>query len=231
MEAPPAVSWHVARQGISTQERPLVLKVSGSKGPGALDTLIVAVFHGDEPESMALAEAFWERYITGALMLPTNRRVGVISCLNPDGLAHQCRTTTRGVDLNRNFPTKDWREAGQDTPYYSGPSSASEPETRFLLSVLTEYAPKKVVTIHTPYNVLNFDGPAEALSEAMAACNHMPVETDIGYPTPGSFGTYLGKERHVPVVTLELPEGPAFTPEVKEQNIAALVAAVQFSVG
>lgn len=226
-----SLSWSVAHQGLSYQERPLVLYVCGPKQPKRLDTLIIGAFHGDEPESKALAEAFWTRLIMGELDVPTSRRVGVIACLNPDGVAHGTRTTSQGVDLNRNFPTKDWREEGRDTPYYSGPCTASEPETRFLLSVLTEYAPQKIVTLHTPYNVLNFDGPAEALAEAMAEHNHMPVETDIGYPTPGSFGTYVGKERHIPVVTLELPEGPAFTPEVKAQNMAALVAAIQFTVG
>ena len=34
--------------------------------------------------------------------------------------------------------------------------------------------------------------------------NHDPITRRIGYPTPGSLGTYAGKERHVPVITLEL---------------------------
>lgn len=226
----PPLAWYVAHQGMSARERSLVLNVCGPREHKGLDTLVIGVFHGDEPESKALVEAFWTRLVSGKLSVEPNRRVGVIPCLNPDGLAHHTRTTSRGVDLNRNFPTKDWRESGKDTPYYNGPTSASEPETRFLLSVLTEFAPKKVIAVHTPYNVLNFDGPAEALAQAMAQYNAMPVETDIGYPTPGSFGTYVGKERHIPVVTLELPEGSAFTPAVLDQNIAALVAAVQFTV-
>ena len=32
------------------------------------------------------------------------------------------------------------------------------------------------------------------------------VEESIGYPTPGSFGTYCGIERNIPTITLELPE-------------------------
>ena len=33
-----------------------------------------------------------------------------------------------------------------------------------------------------------------------------PAEGSIGYPTPGSFGTYCGVERNIPTITLELDE-------------------------
>ena len=41
-----------------------------------------------------------------------------------------------------------------------------------------------------------------------AACG-WPARGDIGYPTPGSFGSWLGVDRALPVLTLELPAGPA----------------------
>ena len=31
-----------------------------------------------------------------------------IPCLNPDGMSKNTRTNSNGVDLNRNFPTKNW---------------------------------------------------------------------------------------------------------------------------
>ena len=33
-----------------------------------------------------------------------------------------------------------------------------------------------------------------------------PIEESIGYPTPGSFGTYAGVERNIPIITLEMDE-------------------------
>lgn len=33
-----------------------------------------------------------------------------------------------------------------------------------------------------------------------------PVEESIGYPTPGSFGTWAGVEKGIPTITLELDE-------------------------
>ena len=45
-------------------------------------------------------------------------------------------------------------------------------------------------------------GPS-ALGRHLAARSGLPLTGDIGYPTPGSFGTWCG-ERGLPVVTLEL---------------------------
>jgi protein MpaA len=39
----------------------------------------------------------------------------------------------------------------------------------------------------------------------MERYNGYPVVTSMGYPTPGSFGTWAGIERNIPTVTLELP--------------------------
>ena len=32
------------------------------------------------------------------------------------------------------------------------------------------------------------------------------MESSIGYPTPGSFGTWAGVEKKIPTITLELDE-------------------------
>jgi protein MpaA len=45
------------------------------------------------------------------------------------------------------------------------------------------------------------------LAELLAKYNGYPVTGDIGYPTPGSFGTWAGVEAGIPVITLELPRG------------------------
>ncbi len=38
-----------------------------------------------------------------------------------------------------------------------------------------------------------------------------PVQKDIGYPTPGSFGTYAGVERDIPVITVEVDENELYS--------------------
>jgi len=218
--------WVELHQGLSTEGRFISFYVSNPPGGSSfvLDTLILGVFHGDEPESGQLTAAFLER------MRPVDLQsvlVGVVPIVNPDGLQAQQRGNARGVDLNRNFPTLDWTEMNVDTPYYSGPSAGSEPETQFILKLLEQYPPQKIVSVHTPYQVINYDGPAGDLAQAMALCNGYPVVSDIGYETPGSFGTYCGKERGIATVTLELPEKD-FDGRVLTDNLNALKEAVKF---
>lgn len=134
-----------------------------------------------------------------------------IPCLNPDGLQNNTRTNANGVDLNRNFPTKNWGEdtsqAG-DNPddYYGGKSPASEIETQFVIDIIEKYKPKLILTLHAPYKIVNYDGPAKEIAQKISDIIGYPVEESIGYPTPGSFGTYCGVERNIPTITLELDE-------------------------
>ena len=44
------------------------------------------------------------------------------------------------------------------------------------------------------------------ISEKISGIIGYPVEKSIGYPTPGSFGTWAGIERKIPTITLELDE-------------------------
>ena len=61
--------------------------------------------------------------------------------------------------------------------------------------------------VHAPFACVNYDGPAAEWAEAIAASCGWPARADIGYPTPGSLGSWLGLDRGLPVITLELPAG------------------------
>ncbi len=226
MQHAPARAWINKEKAQSREGRDIQLVVSEDNPKLRLDTLILGVFHGDEREAALLASEFLIRYSPADFQ---GHPVGMIPVLNPDGFARHQRVNAENVDLNRNFPTRDWAPLNEDTIYYSGPSAGSEPETQFVLQLLERYQPQKILTLHTPYKVINFDGPARGLAEAMAAHNGYPVVEDIGYSTPGSFGTYTGKERHIPTITLELPE-ENFDEQTLNANLAALKAAVFYSM-
>lgn len=162
--------------------------------------LLIGVFHGDEPQGEFLIKKFIETKIT-----PCKNKTLIIPCLNPDGKALGTRQNSNGVDLNRNFPTKN-RKMLEDKHYFCGETPASEIETRFIIDVLEKYKPDFILSLHAPYRVVNYDGDAKSYAEKLSEITGYPVEEDIGYETPGSFGTYAGKERNIPTITLELPE-------------------------
>ena len=172
--------------------------------------LVVGVVHGDEPQG----EELINRYLSevedpGMLFIP---------CLNPDGKVLGTRVNSNGVDINRNFPTKNWEHSKKDN-YYGGDFPKSEIETRFLIEVIEEYKPSVILTLHTPYKIVNYDGPAREISDTISKIIGYPVEESIGYPTPGSFGTYAGVERNIPTITLEMDEDESISllyPKVKK---------------
>lgn len=158
--------------------------------------LVVGVVHGDEPQGEDLINKYLSETSSGMLFIPS---------LNPDGKQLGRRTNSNGVDINRNFPTKNWELTEKDN-YFGGESPASEIETKFLINVIEEYKPKLILTLHTPYKIVNYDGPAKEVSEKISEIISYPVEESIGYPTPGSFGTYAGVEKNIPTITLEMDE-------------------------
>jgi protein MpaA len=201
----------------SVQNRPIEGVFFGPESPKQLNTLFIGVFHGDEGNSDDLLQRlithFEQGKFAGEPIDFEHHPVLIVPTLNPDGLASGSRVNANQVDLNRNYPTPDWQEDNQNSPYYSGSSPASEPETRLVMALIEKYQPKKIVTVHCPYKVLNFDGPARALADAVAAESGYEVVESIGYPTPGSFGTYAGVIRQIPVLTLELPPNPWDVPD------------------
>jgi protein MpaA len=221
----------------SVQNRPIDGVFFGPEKITRLDTLFIGVFHGDEEISADLLNRWLEHLQAGQFAKEpidfTQKPILIIPVLNPDGLLADTRMNANGVDLNRNYPTPEWKEENQDTIYYSGKSAGSEPETKLVMELIETYQPQKIITVHSPYKVLNFDGPSKALAETMAKESGYSVVEDIGYPTPGSFGTYAGKIRQIPVVTVELPpnpdeEGGESLEQVWRDNWASLEAAVRF---
>ena len=173
--------------------------------------LVIGVFHGDEPQGKYLID----KYLTTSKSLISRGDKSYtaifIPCLNPDGMQLNRRTNANEVDLNRNFPTKNWGEdtskAGSNPAnYFGGPSPASEIETKFVVDIIEKYNPKLIISLHAPYKIVNYDGPAEEIAQKISDIIGYPVEASIGYPTPGSFGTYCGVERNIPTITLELDE-------------------------
>ena len=167
-----------------------------SLGAGPRTILIAATIHGDEHAGTPLVREL-ERHLREHPELLTGRRVVLVPVVNPDGFERKRRRNANGVDLNRNFPTANFR-AGRS----GGPEPLSEPESTALFRLIEEVAPVAAVSIHQPLGCIDYDGPGEELARAMAATCSLPVRR-LG-ANPGSLGSWLGVERGVPIVTLEL---------------------------
>ena len=216
----PGLPWQMV--GSSVEGRPIY---AAEFGYGSRTTLILAAIHGDEPLSAKVAVRLALELSRMRSVLQDNRVV-VVPIVNPDGYVPGRRANAVGVDLNRNFPTRDWGGASLREKDFPGLSPASEPETRTVLALIERCRPDKILSIHTPLRVNNYDGPqSESLALSMETHNRYPVSGYIGYPTPGSLGTWAGIERDVATVTLEIPEG---TFETRwNENKWALIAAVR----
>ncbi len=174
---------------------------------GRCTLLVFAAIHGEEPETTyALSRAL--RQIEDPL-----EHSAVVLAANPDGLVRGTRGNARGVDLNRNFPSNDWQpmpvthrstiEDQSDVLLSTGTHAASEAETRALLSLIADLKPDAVVALHAPLACID-DANDSALGRRLAERTGMPLVRDVGYPTPGSFGSW-GFDNGVPVVTYEFP--------------------------
>ena len=184
--------------GRSSRGRPIP---AGRFGPPGPTLLVVGGVHGNEESSVAAALELCRWLDTH----PPGQGVLVLPALNPDGVVAGTKNSATDVDLNRNFPARNFRTEHQPG-YNPGPAPQSEPETRALVALI-DGAVTGVVAIHAPFACVNYDGPAEAWAEAIAASCGWPARADIGYPTPGSLGSWLGLDRGLPVITLELPAG------------------------
>ena len=186
------------------------IELYGEKG--FHNILIIGVFHGDEPQGKFLIDEYLKN--NSENLVNKKNSLLFVPCLNPDGMKENVRVNSNGVDLNRNFPTKNWGlNQGENatcddsrTLYYGGTSAGSEIETQFVINIIEKYEPKVILTFHAPYKVVNYDGPAKEIAEKISGIMKYPTEESIGYPTPGSFGTYCGVERYIPTITLELAE-------------------------
>lgn len=213
--------------GESVKGQPIVATVFND---GPRPVLILGGIHGDEPTSVDLTRNLIE-LLKHDVSLAGGKSVAIIQVANPDGYAANRRTNAHGVDLNRNFPASNYGAVMQTkTPHGRyGTEAASEPETRALLCALDSFNPRLIISIHSISDhreCNNYDGPAMDVAQKMSALNGYPVKDNIGYPTPGSMGTFCGIDRQIPMITLELPRGGSGV-EAWSRNKDALIAAIK----
>ena len=157
-------------------------------------------------------------------------RLVIVPLANPDGFLRDRKTRVngRGVDLNRNLPTRDWyfkawklwkSRYNKDRRRFPGAESNSEPENQFLVHMFYRYRPDKIISIHSPLNFIDLDYADHSASKttqnfrnvhenAKTLATQVSKRSKVSYKNyrtfPGSLGRF-GDEWKIPIFTLELP--------------------------
>src|SRR5438132_1302254 len=190
---------------------------------GSAEIVVIASVHGDEAETTVVVSEALRCIRRGDL------QAAVILCGNPDGMLRGTRGNGKGVDLNRNFPTSNW---SPDPVYYKtrandardialspGAEPAAEPATRALLSLLAQLKPRAVVSLHAALACID-DAGGSHLGRQLAARCALPLMTEIGYPTPGSMGTWATEQGSI-LVTWELEAASLY--DLKDRHVPILI--------
>lgn len=183
--------------GYTSQSLPIPAYKYGSHGH---HILIIGGVHGDEIEGIQCAYAINDRFMKD---FPYQYQVTVVPCLNVDGMLAKTRKNGNSVDLNRNLPTLDWTNVAAKESYYPGTGANSEPENKALTQYIEETKPKFILSLHSWIPLLNINGDCKKIAGIISSITGYKITDDIGYPTPGSLGTYTGIERSIPTLTYE----------------------------
>jgi protein MpaA len=214
--------WNLVRR--TAKGTPLIWTTFGEEKTAAAEntTLILCGVHGDEITPVKFC---WDLLRELKLNHTFEDKLVVVAPLvSPDSflVPRPSRTNAAGVDVNRNFPTGDWKAEAikrwtnnyrKDRRKYPGPHAASEQETIFQMNLIKRYKPNKIISVHAPLTLLDYDGPslrAEKGKPAKELLEQMSQKSSgykvSNYPIfPGSLGNWAGKENHIPTYTLELP--------------------------
>jgi len=170
--------------------------------------ILMGGIHGDEPEGVRLAHdtlAWLKECVRNGT--PTAPWI-CIPCLNVDGFAKGTRVNGRGVDLNRNYPSKDWSPDYTQDRYYPGPSPASEPEIQGVVELIEKFKPRLVVHCHSwnPCIVAAGDR-ARKDAKRLSESSGYEYREEIGYPTPGSLSRYGWHDKQIPIICIEEKDG------------------------
>lgn len=215
-------------------------------------TLVLGGVHPDEITPVHLAFRFAEELLREPGIY-SERRVVIAPLVNPDGffVRNYTRTNANGVDLNRNFATRDWwayatklwharRKA--DPRHFPGFAPQTEEGTRFQVDLLERYDVDKVISVHAPLGFLDYDGPGDTKERNLSrnekrarelanivsrSSKNYSIRDFVFYP--GSLGNYTGNERFIPTVTLELQStDPRLARKYWTDFSPGLVAAVRY---
>jgi predicted deacylase len=226
--------------GYSVDNRPINAYKLGSGKKLAI--AVVACLHGEEGNTNELAKLLLDDYTANSALIPDAVTLYFVPVINPDGLVAQRRENSHGVDLNKNFPTSDWKQDAMDmhsvlVEGLGGVSPGSEPEVSALVTFFThtlkaDYDSACVVALHSASPPVGYIQPSymkngvpeeRALSLAKAAAKASGYSLLPGwvdkYPITGELIGFCA-EIGIAGLDVELPtyDLPLVIPQGKKES-------------
>ncbi len=174
--------------------------------------------HGSEPSGYSTMQALvWYLQVNAGSVIPAGTQVVVVPNTNPDGIAKLSRNNVHNVNIDRNFPTANWKSDIDTSSGLivngGGTSAGSEPETQALMNLTRQLRPRLEVSFHAQGSLVG----ANKYSDSVAIGNI--YSSTVGYGTmyynaedimggfamTGEYEDWMGEEMNIPAILIELP--------------------------
>lgn len=191
MKPPGALLWTTV--GKTAGGRSFQVATSGEEG---FHTLIIGSAVGHEPAAIQLTERLAAHLNENSLILG-GFRTTLLRTLNPDGQAILKPVNGNGDNVNRGFPTS----AGTDT-------SAGIPEVAFLLNMLADQKPQRVIHLRTIPGTRAAIGSDKSCRQLVQQVAEAAELKQFAFPKDVNQGTlefYLASLTKTQVITLAIP--------------------------
>ncbi len=213
LRAPAVSEWREV--GRSVDARPLRVRTVGH---GPRRVLWIGGIHGNEPEGSIATASLPADFLAAGLA--DRVTLTILEDANPDGRAKKTRGNARGIDLNRNYPARNFVPSDD-----RGAAPLSEPEARVVHDLVRSTDAQLVIVCHgwNDRQFINFDGPAHDLAQRFADLSGYPlVASSAINATPGSLGSWVGNDLGRPILTIEWRKGRDWQEAWEETRVAAL---------
>lgn len=189
--------------GTSVQGRPLqCMEIPGGVGR----VMVIAGFRGTRSASVQVAESL-AQHASQQAGLGNQASLLIVRDANPDGRALRKPTNARGVDLDRNFASTNWRKIPIDKQWLGGRQPVSEPETQWLTKLVTSWQPTRIVVLVDDGQTAwaRTLGSDPSWQSSLAPLTALPwVESSLAIPS-GSLAGWVAIDLKIPTLLLNVP--------------------------
>lgn len=199
-----------AWQGVLAEQKPFAWKTSATSagkrhiesiaiGQGGYRVLVLGSLAGNDPLAIELTERLAKHVHENQIVLGGIRLKVVRNC-NPDGHAELRMENANGVYLNRQFV--DSLDVRRDL-------AKQEPEIRFLLGLLDEDRPQRIIHIRSTSNAQGMIAASAGASEAardFADWQSFRLVALPGKAAEGTLERYISSGHECEIVTVAIPD-------------------------